>query len=155
VDTTLAKMGQQDPKLREIWFQQKIPVVYHPGRSERLLVRLPYAADNQVWLKGQHRNKPKWNPEHKRWEIPKSWFEDVAKRAMVKYGCVYVIEPFRVQKKCAPACWNAKGLECDCSCMGQNHGTGDPSGRWYVISDALAVNWGPRQYSYKLLKPAA
>ncbi len=147
-------MNGQDPKLREIWSQKTIPVVYRPGGSNPLLVRLPYASDNRVWLKGRHRNKPKWNPEHKRWEVAKSWFEDVVKQAIVRYGSVYVIEPFRVQKKCAPACWNAKGLECDCSCMGQNHGTGDPSGRWYVISDSLAVNWGPRQYSYKLMKPA-
>jgi hypothetical protein len=144
----------QDPRLRQIWFQTKVPVVYRPGGSERLLVRLPYAAGNRVWLKGQRRNKPKWNATHKRWEIPKSWFEDVVRRAMAKYGAVYVIEPFRLQKKCAPACWNAKGLECDCSCMGQNHGTGDPSGRWYFISDALAVNWGPRRYSYKLMRPS-
>ena len=147
-------MNVQDQRLREIWFQKKIPVVYRPGGSQRLLVRLPYAADNRIWLKGERRNKPKWNPEHKRWEVATSWFEDVVKRAIAKYGAVYVVEPFRVQKKCAPACWNAKGLECDCSCMGLNHGTGDPGGRWYTISDALAVNWGPRQYSYKLMKPA-
>jgi len=37
--------------------------------------------------------------------------------------------------------------------MGENHGTGIPGGIWYVISDSLAINWGEKQYSYKLIKP--
>lgn len=147
-------MNGQDPKLREIWCQKEIPVVCRPGGSQRLLVRLPYAADNRLWLKGNHRNDPSWNRQHKRWETAKSWFEDVVKRALAKFGRVYVIQPFRTHETCAPACWDAKGIECECSCMGQNHGSGNPVGRWYVISDALAVNWGPRQYSYKLVEPS-
>ncbi len=144
-------MDRQDPKLREIWLQKKIPVVYRQEKSKPLLVRLPYAADNRRWLKNEHRKKPKWDAKRKRWESPRSWFEDLIKRALSQFGCVYVIQSFKTQQKCAPACWNATGFDCECSCMGANHGSGDPSGRWYVISETLAVNWGEQQYSCRLV----
>lgn len=145
-------MTTQDPRLRKIWFQSEIPAVYRPEKSQALLIRLPYAADNRVWLKADHRNNPKWNGQHKRWETAKSWFEGIVRRALKRFGRVYVIQPFRAQQTCAPACWDAAGFTCGCSCMGQNHGSGNPAGRWYIISEALAVHWGPRQYSFKLLE---
>jgi hypothetical protein len=142
-------MERQDPKLREIWLQKKIPVAYRQAKS--LLVRLPYAADNRRWLKDDRRREPRWNTQYKCWETPRTWFESVVQRMLKRFGPAYVIQAFRAQQKCAPACWNAKGFECECSCMGANHGSGDPWGRWYVISETLAVNWGERQYSCRLI----
>jgi hypothetical protein len=56
-------MERQDPKLREIWSQKKIPVAYR--QAKLLLVRLPYAADNRRWLKDNRRKEPKWDKQYK------------------------------------------------------------------------------------------
>jgi hypothetical protein len=143
-----------DPKLRRIWGQGRIPVVLRRGKGEPLRVRLPYAEANRAWLRGENRNKPQWNPRFKCWETPKSWFENLIRRALWIYESIYVIQPFNDNEKCAPACWNALGVECECSCMGKNHGSGNPQGKWHVVSDTLAVRWGPRQYSCRLLTKA-
>lgn len=144
-------MDQQDAHLREIWQQKRVPVVYRQGGRKPLLIRIPYHPSNRQWLKGAHRNQPEWNGEGKRWETPKSWYEDVVKLSLERFGSIYVIQPFRTQQKCAPACWNADGINCECSCMGANHGSGNPSGRWYVVSETCAVQWNGRQYSCRLV----
>nr|VFK51478.1 MAG: hypothetical protein BECKTUN1418D_GA0071000_100817 [Candidatus Kentron sp. TUN]VFK57870.1 MAG: hypothetical protein BECKTUN1418F_GA0071002_11285 [Candidatus Kentron sp. TUN]VFK66706.1 MAG: hypothetical protein BECKTUN1418E_GA0071001_11245 [Candidatus Kentron sp. TUN] len=146
-------MDRRDPKLKEIWKQEKIPVVFRKGKSEPLLIHLPYAQDNWWWLKGEHRNQPEWIENYNGWKTPKAWFEDVIKRTLGKYGSVYVIQPYRTQQKCAPACWNATGVECECSCMGENHGAGNPGGKWHVVSETFAVKWDERQYSCRLILP--
>lgn len=148
-------MAGRDPKLREIWEQAVMPVVFRQGGRKPLLVRLPYGRNNRAWLKHDHRNHPTWNAKNARWELPKAWFEDVTERAMQRYGAVYVIQPFRELQKCARACWDASGLECECSCMGRNHGSGHPDGRWYEIAETCAVSWGERRYSFRLMKPAS
>jgi hypothetical protein len=118
-------MDRQDPKLREIWKQKKIPVVYRQAGSKPLLLRLPYTEDNRGWVKGDHRNNPEWNSDYKCWETPRAWFENVIRRALTTFGSIYIIQPYREFQKCAPACWDASGIDCECSCMGQNHGAGN------------------------------
>ena len=74
---------------------------------------------------------------------------------MGRFGACYLVQTYREQEKCAAACWNASGLECNCQCMGEHHGTGHPDGRWYEVSETCAVSWGPKRLSYKLLRPKA
>lgn len=144
-------MELQDPKLREIWAQKTIPVVYRQGKPKPILLRLPYATDNREWLKGDNRRDPKWGPKYKCWETPRSWFDDIIKRSLRRFGRVYVIQPYQAHQKCAPACWNATGFECECSCMGANHGSGHPAGKWRVVSEAFAVQWNSREYACRLI----
>jgi hypothetical protein len=146
-------MAQNDPNLLRIWHQARIPVVVLGGPVRRLIVRLPYAPANRDWLQDRHRTKPVWLPKQQVWTIPKSWFEDVLRRALLRYGAVYVIQPFRKDEKCAPACWNAVGAHCECSCMGENHGAGEPEGKWHVVSETLAVRVNAKEYSCRLLRP--
>jgi len=145
-------MEAHDPRLRRVWKQSAVPVVYRRGSSKALLVRMPYSAANQEWLRAERRSIPKWNSTYKCWEIPRSWLDDVVKRLLVRFGKTYFVQPFRALQKCAPACWNASGVDCECSCMGANHGSGNPIGKWYVISDTCAVQWGNNEYSCRLLK---
>lgn len=142
---------QKDPKLLQVWSQTKVPVVFRGGKTKALLVRLPYSRSNREWLKDDHRNNPEWLPAYKCWGVPKSWFEDVIRRILHAYGSVYVVQPFSRHQKCAPACWNAVGAECECSCMGAHHGSGNPEGQWHVVSDTFAVKWETREYSCRLL----
>jgi hypothetical protein len=141
-----------DEELRKIWNQRDIPVVLRRGgvgQSPR--VRVPFANNNRSWLQDGRRISPTWNGAGKYWEIPKAWFNDFVQRALKKYGKLYVIQPFREQEKCAPACMNAVGHECQCSCMGANHGA-ENDGSWFEVSEAFATRWGEQQLACRLMK---
>jgi hypothetical protein len=138
-------------RAREIWKQTRIPVVLRRGGKNPLMVKFPYAPDNRDWLREGHRTKPDWNEHYECWELPRSWFEDVTQRLLRRYNKVYIIQPFRLQDKCAPKCWNAKSLLCECSCMGERHGSGDPPGKWYIVSETFAVQWKERRYACRLI----
>jgi hypothetical protein len=164
-------MDRKDQKLEQVWKQNEIPVVFRDGKpTQRLLIRFPssiiFKQIDQIkdehkaeyfeqlnWIRAEHRRYPKWIARFSCWKIPMAWFEDVIKRSMSKYGSVYVIQPYRIQQKCAPACWNAVGVECECSCMGEHHGAGNPAGKWHIVSETSAVSWGEKQYSCRLIYP--
>src|SRR5271163_981890 len=122
-----------------VWkLQKEIPVVLRrTGKRERLRVKLPYADDNRKWLRNGRRTDPAWfdangdRPGY--WEVPKAWFNDFVDRALERYGKVYIIQPYRAVEICSPACQNAVGHECQCSCMGEHHGTGS-DGSWFEVS---------------------
>jgi hypothetical protein len=136
---------------RTIWASKR-PVVLR--REGRVRVRLPYAADNRDWLRSDRRNKPEWISDGGYWELPKAWFSGLVDSALIRYGEVWIIQPYREKEICAPACMNAVGHECECSCMGANHRMG-VEGRWYEVSEALAVRWGERTLAVRHLKAAA
>jgi hypothetical protein len=146
-------LSDRDARLQRIWGQKVVPVVYRRSGSWPLLVRLPYAPDNGSWLRGEERRKPEWDKSHRCWKAPRSWFEKLIKRCLLKFSHVYVIQPYNVQERCAPACWNAVGVTCECSCMGLHHGSGNPDGKWHIVSETCAVRWEGREYSCRLLVP--
>ena len=142
-----------DPSLIRIWNQTRVPVVVRGGPLGPLVVRLPYADGNRDWLRDSGRSKPDWLRDEKAWSVPKSWLDDLLRRCLRRYGSVYLVQPFRKSEKCAPACLNAIGAHCECSCMGKNHGSGNSAGKWHVVSETLAVRYGRREFSCRLLKP--
>jgi hypothetical protein len=144
-------MDEHDSRLRELWVQKNISVIFRRSSPDPLLLRLPFAADNFEWIRGDRRHKPKWNPQYSAWEIPVAWFDEIAAKVLKRFGKVYVIQLYKKDQKCAPACWSAKGLHCECSCMGAHHGTGHPHGRWHEVSETFAFSWGPKQYACRLL----
>lgn len=134
-----------------VWNQQGIPVVLRrTGRGERIRLRLPYADTNGSWLRNGRRTLPVWFADGRYWELPKAWFNDFVERSLERYGKVYIIQPYREQEKCAPACQNALGYECECSCMGVHHGAGN-DGSWFEVSDTFATRWGDREIACRLL----
>jgi hypothetical protein len=92
----------------------------------------------------------RWIDKHRYWELPKAWFNDFVDRSLSRYGKVYIIQPYREQEKCAPACQNATGHECQCSCMGEHHGAGN-DGSWFEVSDTFATRWGDLHLACRLL----
>ena len=146
----------EEDRLKRIWNQADIPVILRRGRvRERLRLRLPISDGNREWLRAGYSLSPKWAPEwlelRRCWETPKSWFNDLVERTLERYGKVYIIQPYREQEKCAPACMNASGHECQCSCMGANHGAGS-DGSWFEVSETFATRWGERQLACRLMK---
>ncbi len=144
-------VGKNDPRLKQVWKQDSIPVVLRRvGKGERLRVRLPFAVDNANWLRGGKHTRPAWQTDIKCWEIPKAWFNDFVNRALVRFGRLYVIQPYREQEKCSPSCLNAQGHECECSCMGENHGAGN-DGSWFEVTEAFASRWGKHELACRLM----
>jgi hypothetical protein len=141
-------------QLKRVWSNPRVPVLYRRGPGNPLLARLPYASTNRSWLQESGRKKPVWLATKKYWELPQAWFSDLVKRCLDNYGRVYIIQPFRAQEKCAPACWNAEGEICECSCMGANHGSSYPGGRWKIVSETFATRWGERELACRLLTRA-
>ena len=141
-----------DGRFNLIWAQQKIPVIVHRGNGRKLRVRLPFYPNNRAWLGQLGRINPIWNAAEKFWVLPTAWFEKLVKRAVERYPAVYVVQLFKEQQKCAPACWNAEGIHCECSCMGANHGSGQPNGHWFIVSDTFAFSWGDERFASRLLR---
>jgi hypothetical protein len=135
--------------------QERWPVIVRPRRGD-VLAWLPYAEDNRVFLRLSN-SKPEWHRAHRKlrgyWSMPRTWFERNARRCAARWGQVYVVQPHNASEKCAPACWDARGLECACSCLGENHGSGHPGGRWYIISETCAVAHRGQQMRVSLLRP--
>ena len=138
-------------KLKRLWKQSSVPVVYRPPGKEGVMVRLPYAKGNRKWLKGGRARRVSWEWRYKCWLIARSGFNRCVDICLERYGKVYVIQPYRKSEKCAPACWNAVGHECQCSCMGANHGMGQQDG-WYTVSETFAVKHVTQHLSCKLLE---
>lgn len=139
-------------RLRGIWNQEGIPVVLRRGGAgERPRLRLPFSDENRQWLRNGRRDPPVWKRDLKCWEIPKAWFNDFVARSLEEYGQLYVIQPYREQEKCAPACMRAEGHECQCSCMGANHGAGS-DGSWFEVSETFATRWGERELACRLMR---
>lgn len=138
--------------LTYVWSQKKIPVALRrTGKGEKLRVRLPFSDDNRQWLRNGRRTEPMWIGDPKAyWELPKAWFDDFVNRALGRFGKVYIIQPFREQEICARACQEARGHECECSCMGANHGAGN-DGSWFEVSDTFSTRWGERDLACRLL----
>ncbi|MBP7721282.1 MAG: hypothetical protein KA155_01990 [Alphaproteobacteria bacterium] len=139
-------------KLDDVWKQKRIPVIKRLGKEYPLLIRLPYQDNNRAWLQNGRRSKPKWDKNQTHWEIPKVWFNDIVDRSLERWGMIWIIQPHRTQEKCAPACWNAEGHECQCSCMGEHHGSQSSSRSWFIVSETFATRWGTEEIACRLLK---
>jgi hypothetical protein len=144
-------MEHRDPRVQKIWLQARIPVIYRQPHSQPVIVRLPFATDNYSWLRGSNRHKPKWDAASQYWKTPVAWFDDLIARSLERYGKVYVLQLYKEQQKCAAACWNARGFHCECSCLGANHGSGHPGGRWHEVSDTFAFQWDSYKFACRLI----
>ena len=141
-------------RIKQIWAQGRAPVLLRRGKGKSPRLRLPYEPkkrDNRFWIRLGRRTDIRWNSKQRYWEVPQAWFNDLVDRCLQEFGKVYIIQPYKEQEKCAPACWNATGHECECSCMGENHGSGGADGRWTVVSDTFATRWGEESIACRLL----
>ena len=141
--------------IRRQWAQAQVPIVVRSGLpGDKLTARLPYCADNRDWLHGMatgtRRPDAKWAPSEKAWKLPVAWLNRLVNGALDRYGRIYVVQPYRELEKCAPACRNATGHDCECSCMGANHGVGDGGG-WFDVSETFSFRWGPREAAIRLM----
>lgn len=143
-------MDDLSENLQKAWKQNLVPVIFRRAKGKKLCIKLPYLEGNRYFLQNDRRNSPEWIQNRKYWETPYSWFNDLVNRLLKRHGKLYVIQPFREQEKCAPACMNAIGHECSCSCMGANHGVGN-DGSWFEVCDSFATRWGEQHFACRLM----
>jgi len=123
-------------------------VVYKPPGKQWLMVRLPYWGGNRAWLLAGGR-LIEWLARFKAWSLPRGRFDAVVKRCLSCYGSCYLIQVLRERVVCCEPCWNAEGYDCECSCMGVNHGSGHPL--QHEISEAVSLEWQGHKLSCRLL----
>lgn len=155
IKSTLMDTSNIPPEIQREWAQPDIPIIVRSGiKGDKLTARLPYRPDNRQWLNGlatgNRRPTIRWAHFEKSWKLPLNWLNRFVDGALVRYGRVYVVQPYREMEKCAPACRNAVGHDCQCSCMGANHGTGDGDG-WFDVSDTFSFRWGPQEAAIRLM----
>lgn len=144
-------MTSDEREAKTVWNNGIIPVALRRGGSQPIRLRLPFAATNREWLKnGARKKEPEWNKEKKFWELPASRFNELVEMLLERFGRLYIIQPYREMEICAPACMNAEGFECQCSCMGANHGAANRGG-WFEVSETFAVRYGERRLACRLL----
>ena len=155
-------MDQSAPDdLRRIWRQNQIPVIVRKGKGYRLIVKLPHSSitfeDRRsacAFLQAVRPTgrSPDWLERYKGWEVAQDWFSDLVNHILGKYSKLYIIQPYREQEKCASQCMNAQGHECQCSCMGANHGAGGPGAGWFEVSETFATRWGESHLACRLME---
>lgn len=141
-------------RLIAIWRQKDVPVLFRRGSGKPLLFGYTFTTESWKWLQTFGRRVPRWDERYNCWTVPASWFNPMVAGCLDLYGSVYIIQPYRAQEKCAPACWHAVYDECECSCMGLNHGSGHPEGNWKIVSDAFATRWNEQELACRLLTKA-
>lgn len=139
------------PSILSLWHSKSVPMVIRTDKKgEQLMVHLPYAVDNRSWINGLGKSKATYVKSVQGWQIPKSWLNQFVDGALERFGSVHVVQPHNEREVCAPACRNAVGHDCQCSCLGANHGTGDGSG-WFDVSDTLAFRWSGSELAVRKL----
>ena len=150
-------MEHDERRIRQIWNNDEITVLLRRAQTgEKLRLRVRGNKEgtfpDRQWIRKGRRSKPKWDRSERYWEAPKAWFNDLVFRSLKDFGRVYIVQPYREQEICAPACQNAQGQICQCSCMGQNHGMQNMDSSWFVVDDTFATRWGDKKLACRLLK---
>jgi hypothetical protein len=131
-----------------VWGNGRIPVIAVPPKGE-IKLRLPYSEANREWLKISQRD-PRWDKVERCWFLPRSWLNRQARRIVGKFGRCYIVQSVCETETCSPACLNAAGIDCDCSCRGEHHGSGNEDA-WFVINETFACRSEGREYSVRLV----
>ena len=108
----------------------------YPG-NQRAEFYLPWrgsAGRNFEWIKTVcgKLTRPQYDKEKRRFMIARAHTDLVLEALLEEYSCVKVDHYGFAKTTCVEQCWNANPenfLQCECSCAGQNHGSGHPMGK--------------------------
>jgi hypothetical protein len=118
-----------------------IATVYRPVGTGRIRVRMPYAVGNRAFI---HRTlgslvRPDWNGAEKCWEISRQHMRATVEALADRFGVVEVAIDFRTNSRCDIRCRDAEGDDCDCQCMGENHGGAAYWRNWTQVGETTLV----------------
>lgn len=107
----------------------------------RVVIKMPYAPGNRAWLKDVlgDRIRPTWNKDLGRWEIARNHFGSVVEALADRLGRIDAYMDFTCIERCDSRCKAARSRECNCVCLGKNHGQGGVTHGWKLVSDTLEI----------------
>lgn len=119
--------------------------------EKRLWVWMPYqGGSNRLWIKEAlgTRTRPEWNKPAGRWEIARPHLKPVVAALIDRFGEVDVYLEFLAAERCDTRCVEAAGDNCECSCMGENHGGAGYWRRWRQVGDTTLIDLGRIERHY-------
>lgn len=118
----------------------------------QVIAKIPAREGNTLWLRRSVEiRSPRLDGD--RWFLPRNCMVRLLTAAVDRYGYVVVWRDMARLSRCSKTCLEASGAECDCACLGANHG--QDSGGWFqrvgnvVVSDRGEITrsviiYGPR-----------
>lgn len=121
--------------------QPILPCIYRPTGTERLRVSLPFDLRNRSWIHSVigDRARPTYSKQNRYWLIARDHFSKLVEALLDRYGRVDVLAEFTTTEVCDTRCQNARGTDCQCTCLGNNHGGGQWGG-WFQIGDTTLIS---------------
>ena len=120
--------------------------------ESRLLVCLDYRPGNRQWLRDTLGCQPRRNPTTRRWEIARVHFRRLVEEIALAYGSVDVDVEFSTSERCDKRCREARGDDCSCSCMGENHGGAAYLKYWLEVGDSTLIAPGQRRRQFRVTR---
>lgn len=99
---------------------------------------------NRQWLKDVlgDRIRPTWVPGPQGWDgywtISREHFDEVTRALAIRLGQVDIDLHYSQLQKCDTRCQAARGTDCVCECMGENHGVGAHAS-WTQVGDTTLI----------------
>jgi hypothetical protein len=111
---------------------------------------MPYRLGNRAWLHEElgDRVRPEWNRHDKRWELARQHMRVLVEALAQRFGSVEVSIDFRNGSRCDVRCRDAEGDDCDCQCMGENHGGAAYWRAWKEVGETTLVAPGIVQRTF-------
>ena len=105
-------------------------------RDGHVVAKIPVRKGNLRWLREAVRvRSPRLDGD--RWHLPRNCLVKLVIAGIDRYGYVVVWRDMSRLSRCTRKCLEAEGIECDCSCMGENHGAGVDDG-WF---ERVGTGW--------------
>ncbi len=147
-------------EMRQLWTNVLHPILYRPGDSKPLMLRLAapgkskpqiHSVEEFQFLFRPKHHHPRWDMAKRHWELPNSWLDWIVRRVVQEKGTLYLVQYMNSFQTCSRQCQEAKGFDCECSCMGARHGENDIDSGWYEVTDLFAVKSEGQQLSCRLI----
>ncbi|RZU48850.1 hypothetical protein EV385_0579 [Krasilnikovia cinnamomea] len=117
------------------------PPWVHRPIAGRILTMMPYdGGSNRRWL--HQRLGSQIRPEHRGggvWAVARSHFRHLVEGLAERFGYVDILLDFRQAERCDTRCRDARGDDCTCSCLGENHGGAAYWRHWIEVGDTTLV----------------
>lgn len=132
----------------------KIPCVRRSLDETRLTLWMPYREGNREWLHESlgARIRPEWNKTAKRWELARSHLRAVVLALAERFGTVDVYLEFSTQERCDVRCRDARGDDCTCSCLGDNHGGAAYWKDWQEVGETTLIAQNRQQRHFRVAR---
>ncbi|WP_433038601.1 hypothetical protein [Actinomycetospora sp. CA-053990] len=121
----------------------KVPQALHPIRESRYAGEaLPY-----LWGSRLHRAvgwRKRISIQMTRrgsvvWVVNRAYLDQVVEELLAHFSAVELLLDYNSRTVCDRRCQNARGSDCECSCFGNHHGSGDAGRGWVSISDTVVI----------------